>query len=103
MAFEPKDITLLWKYASDSCTVEEKLYVEEKLRTDLEFTKKWKLIQQLNSPELKKKPKVEISNDLIKSTEQTAREIWSNYAIVFLLLLICILFLVIFYFLRQAI
>ncbi|MBX7162821.1 MAG: hypothetical protein K1X49_03940 [Saprospiraceae bacterium] len=103
MAFEPKDISLLWKYAADSCTVEEKLYVEEKLRTDLEFTKKWKLIQQLNSPELKKKPKVEISNDLIKSTEQTAREIWSNYAIVFLLLLICILFLVIFYFLRQAI
>ena len=93
----------MWKYAADSCTVEEKLYVEEKLRTDLEFTKKWKLIQQLNSPELKKKPKVEISNDLIKSTEQTAREIWSNYAIVFLLLLICILFLVIFYFLRQAI
>jgi len=84
MAFEPKDISLLWKYAADSCTVEEKLYVEEKLRTDLEFTKKWKLIQQLNSPELKKKPKVEISNDLIKSTEQTAREIWSNYAIVFL-------------------
>lgn len=103
MAFEPKDISLLWKYASDSCSVEEKLYVEEKLRTDLEFTKKWKLIQQLNSPELKGKPKVEISNDPIKSTEQTAREIWSNYAIVFILLLICILFLVIFYFLRQAI
>ena len=96
MAFEPKDITLLWKYASDSCTV------EEKLRTDLEFTKKWKLIQQLNSPELKEKPEVEISVDPKKSTAQTTKEIWSIYAIVFLLLVICILFLVIFYFLRQA-